>query len=169
MQTDAAINQGNSGGPLLDADGRVLGINSQIRTATGEGSGVGFAVPVDLVRRSLDQLRRDGKARYAYLGLATAGVYPQLAQRFDLGTDTGAWVQEVTPGGPADRAGLHGGGDGRATFQGRPYRPGGDVITAVQGTRSASRPTSRARCSASSPARRSPLRCCATAPARRSA
>jgi S1-C subfamily serine protease len=135
VQTDAAINQGNSGGPLLDAEGRVLGINSQIRTATGEGSGVGFAVPVDLVRRSLDQLRRDGKARYAYLGLATAGVYPQLAQRFALGTDTGAWVQEVTPGGPAERAGLRGGADGRATFQGRPYATGGDVITAVEGSK----------------------------------
>ena len=67
--------------------------------------------------------------------MGTAGVYPQLAQRFGLGTETGAWVQEVTPGGPADRAGLHGGGDGRATFQGRPYATGGDVITAVQGTR----------------------------------
>jgi 2-alkenal reductase len=135
VQTDAAINQGNSGGPLLDAEGRVLGINSQIRTATGAGSGVGFAVPVDLVRRSLDQLRRAGKARYAYLGLATAGVYPQLAQRFGLGTDAGAWVQEVTPGGPAQRAGLRGGGGGRETFQGRPYEKGGDVITAVEGSR----------------------------------
>ncbi|HSD80202.1 MAG TPA: trypsin-like peptidase domain-containing protein, partial [Solirubrobacteraceae bacterium] len=70
VQTDAAVNKGNSGGPLLDAGGRVLGINSQIRTDTGEGSGVGFAVPVDVVRRSLQQLRRDGRVRYAYLGVA---------------------------------------------------------------------------------------------------
>ncbi|MDX6702948.1 MAG: hypothetical protein QOF26_3174, partial [Baekduia sp.] len=93
LQTDAAINSGNSGGPLLDAHGRVLGINSQIRTTSGEGSGVGFAVPVDVVRRSLDQLRRNGEAQYAYLGVSTQGVYPQLADHFKLGTDHGAWVQ----------------------------------------------------------------------------
>jgi len=132
VQTDAAINQGNSGGPLLDAAGRVLGINSQIRTDTGTGSGVGFAVPVDLVRRSLDQLRRSGRARYAYLGVATAPVFPQLARRFDLGTDTGAWLQEVTADGPAQRAGLRG-GSGRTRFQDRAYAEGGDVVARVDG------------------------------------
>jgi S1-C subfamily serine protease len=132
LQTDAAINSGNSGGPLLDARGRVLGINSQIRTASGEGSGVGFAVPVDVVRRSLDQLRRSGHARYAYLGVSTKQVYPQVAQRFGLDTDHGAWVQVVVPGGPADRAGLKAGG-GRARFQEDDWRTGGDVITKVAG------------------------------------
>ena len=170
VQTDAAINQGNSGGPLLDADGRVLGINSQIRTATGEGSGVGFAVPVDLVRRSLDQLRRDGKARYAYLGLATAGVYPQLAQRFDLGTDT----RSLGPGGHAGRPGRP-----RRAARGRRrarHVPGPPVHPRAatssrpcRARRSASSPTSRARCSASSPARRCCCRCCATAARARSA
>ena len=106
IQTDAAINQGNSGGPLLDAAGRVLGINSQIETSSGDGSGVGFAVPVDTVRRSLDQLRRSGRARYAYLGVATAPVFPQLATRFGIRSSSGAWVQEVTPDGPADDAGV---------------------------------------------------------------
>ncbi|HEX2103677.1 MAG TPA: trypsin-like peptidase domain-containing protein [Solirubrobacteraceae bacterium] len=130
IQTDAAINHGNSGGPLLDASGNVLGINAQIQTSTGEGSGVGFAVSVDTVRRSLDQLRESGRARYAYLGVATSPVYPQLAERFKLPVDDGAWVQEVTPGEPADDAGLRG-GDGAAEFQGRQYRTGGDVITAV--------------------------------------
>jgi S1-C subfamily serine protease len=134
IQTDAAINRGNSGGPLLDARGRVLGINAQIRTATGAGSGVGFAVPVDTVRRSLQQLRRDGRARYGYLGVSTAPVYPQLAERFDLGTAAGAWVQEVTEDGPADDVGLRA-GDDRESFQGREYTTGGDVVVAVDGRR----------------------------------
>jgi S1-C subfamily serine protease len=132
IQTDAAINHGNSGGPLLDAAGRVLGINAQIQTATGEGSGVGFAVSVDTVKRSVRQLREDGKARYAYLGVATSPVYPQLAEHFDLPVDHGAWVQEVTPGGPADRAGLRGGRD-QQRFQDRAYVVGGDVIVAIEG------------------------------------
>jgi len=132
IQTDAAINHGNSGGPLLDGRGRVLGINAQIQTSTGDGSGVGFAVPADVVRRSLAQLRRDGRAHYAYLGVSHVAVYPQLAQRFDLPVDAGAWVQDVTVDGPAARAHLHE-GDEQVRFQDRAYRVGGDVITAVQG------------------------------------
>ena len=132
IQTDAAINQGNSGGPLLDAGGRVLGINSQIETSSGDGSGVGFAVAVDTVRRSLDQLRRTGKARYAYLGVATAPVFPQLATRFGIRSTTGAWVQEVTSGGPADDAGVRE-GSGATRFQARTYATGGDVIVSFDG------------------------------------
>jgi S1-C subfamily serine protease len=132
IQTDAAINHGNSGGPLLDGDGRVLGINAQIDTETGDGSGVGFAVPVDTVKHSLDQLRRNGHARYAYLGVSSVGVYPQLAQHFGLGTKTGAWIQDVTADGPAEQAHLKAGaGDER--FQDQDFRSGGDVVTAVQG------------------------------------
>jgi S1-C subfamily serine protease len=134
IQTDAAINQGNSGGPLLDARGRVLGINAQIQTTTGEGSGVGFAVSVDTVKRSLDQLRRNGEARYAYLGVSTTPVYPQLADHFDLPVDEGAWLQQVTPSGPADDAGLRG-GERQERFQDRTYQVGGDVIVSVAGTR----------------------------------
>ncbi|HWH96144.1 MAG TPA: trypsin-like peptidase domain-containing protein [Baekduia sp.] len=133
LQTDAAINSGNSGGPLLDADGRVLGINSQIRSSSGSGSGVGFAVPVDVVRRSLDQLRESGTVKYPYLGVSTSGVYPQLAEHFDLGTDHGAWIQEVVADGPADRAGLRA-GTRRQTFQEQPWRTGGDVVTEVDRT-----------------------------------
>ena len=130
VQTDAAINHGNSGGPLLDAGGRVLGINAQIQTTTGDGSGVGFAVPADTVKRSLAQLREDGTARYAYLGVASTAVYPQLAKRFGLKTNTGAWIQAVTRGGPADDAGLRA-GSGEQKFQARAYSPGGDVVVAV--------------------------------------
>jgi len=132
IQTDAAINHGNSGGPLLDGRGRVLGINAQIQTTTGDGSGVGFAVPVDVVRQSLAQLRRDGRARYAYLGISHVEVYPQLAEHFHLPVDSGAWVQDVTAGGPSQAAHLREGGQ-TARFQDKDYRVGGDLITAVDG------------------------------------
>jgi S1-C subfamily serine protease len=131
IQTDAAINHGNSGGPLLDASGRVLGINSQIESGTDANSGVGFAVPIDTVRRSLAQLRRSGTVRYAYLGIQTLEVYPQLAARFHLGATHGAYLDEVLPGGPAAKAGLHGAGGSPAPFQAARFRPGGDVITKV--------------------------------------
>ena len=130
LQTDAAINPGNSGGPLVNAHGEVVGINQQIKTNTGGGEGVGFAVPIDAVKRSLAMLRADGRAEYAYLGVASVELYPQLVDRFDLDVEEGAWVQEVSPGGPADRAGLDGGG-GEVEFQAATFRPGGDVITAV--------------------------------------
>ncbi|HEV2775807.1 MAG TPA: trypsin-like peptidase domain-containing protein, partial [Solirubrobacteraceae bacterium] len=82
IQTDAAINRGNSGGPLVNAAGEVLGINSQIQTTSGGGEGVGYAVPADIVRRTLQALREDGTVEYAYLGVATTRIYPQLARRF---------------------------------------------------------------------------------------
>jgi S1-C subfamily serine protease len=130
IQTDAAINPGNSGGPLIGADGRVIGINQQIESKSGGGEGVGFAVPIDVVKHSLAQLRASGQVRYAYLGVVSVPLYPQLVQRFGLKTSHGAWVQAVNPGGPAARAGLRG-GTGEATFQGSNYRQGGDVITRV--------------------------------------
>jgi len=133
VQTDAAINQGNSGGPLIDAQGEVIGVNAQIRTRSGGGEGVGYAIPVDQVRRSLDQIRQRGEVRYAYLGVSTTAVYPQLADRFKLGTDDGAWVQEIVEGGPAADADLEA-GSGEARFQARDYRPGGDVIVKVGDT-----------------------------------
>jgi S1-C subfamily serine protease len=132
IQTDAAINPGNSGGPLLDSGGRVIGINEQIKTQSGGGEGVGFAVPINLVKRSITQLRADGSAKYAYLGVSTVPLYPQLVDRFHLDVTHGAWVQSVTRGGPADKAGVHG-GSGTATFQAENYSQGGDVITSVQG------------------------------------
>jgi S1-C subfamily serine protease len=132
IQTDAAINPGNSGGPLLDAEGRVLGINQQIRTASGADEGVGFAVPVDAVDRSLDQLREDGSAAYAYIGVTTQGLYPQLADRLDIDAETGALIAEVVPDSPADDAGLEG-GDQEIRFQGAQVTVGGDVIVSVEG------------------------------------
>jgi S1-C subfamily serine protease len=133
LQTDAAINPGNSGGPLVNGRGEVIGINQQIKTNSGGGEGVGFAVPSNVVKRSLDKLRADGKVPYAYLGVSSVELYPQLVQRFGLGVDHGAWVQDVVPNGPADDAGIHGGGQ-ETRFQASTFRPGGDVITKVGGT-----------------------------------
>jgi S1-C subfamily serine protease len=132
IQTDAAINRGNSGGPLVNGKGEVLGINSQIQTSSGGGEGVGYAIPADTVRRTLAALRRDRKAEYAYLGVATAPIYPQLARRFRLPVTTGAWVQEVIADSPAQEAGLR---EGTRTqrFQARNVSTGGDIITAVNG------------------------------------
>jgi S1-C subfamily serine protease len=133
IQTDAAINHGNSGGPLLDAAGRVIGINSQIRSTGGGGEGVGFAIPVETVKRSVDQLRTKGRVEYAYLGVSTVSLYPQLAQRLGLNVLNGALVDKVVPGGPADKAGLRG-ARSHITFQGVPHIPvGSDVIVGVDG------------------------------------
>jgi S1-C subfamily serine protease len=133
IQTDAAINPGNSGGPLVGEDGTVIGINQQIKTESGGGEGVGFAVPINAAKRSLDQLRRHGEASYAYIGVETAAIYPQLRERFDLPVGKGAWVQRATSGGPAEKAGIKGGGAERIRFQVSDYREGGDVITRVAG------------------------------------
>jgi S1-C subfamily serine protease len=134
IQTDAAINPGNSGGPLLDARGRVIGVNAQIRSRSGGGEGVGFAVPVDAVRRSLRELRRRGRVDYGYLGVGSQVLYPQLAERLDLDVGAGALVQEVEKDSPAEDAGIKA-GDDEITFQGRPVPAGGDVIVAVDGKR----------------------------------
>jgi S1-C subfamily serine protease len=133
IQTDAAINPGNSGGPLVGADGKVIGINQQIETQSGGGEGVGFAVPIDVVKRSLDQLRDGGQAHYAYLGVASVSLYPQLVDHFKLGVGRGAWVQDVNPGSPAAKAGIRG-GTGSEPFQVSNYGRGGDVITKVGDT-----------------------------------
>jgi S1-C subfamily serine protease len=134
IQTDASINPGNSGGPLLDAGARVIGINQQIATSSGANDGVGFAVPISAVKRSLAQLEADGRAEYAYIGVSTQALYPQLAQRLGLDTEFGGLIAEVVPNGPADRAGLKG-GEERVHFQAGVFRSGGDVILAVDGRR----------------------------------
>jgi S1-C subfamily serine protease len=133
IQTDAAINPGNSGGPLLDAHGRVLGINAQIKSQSGGGEGVGFAIPVDAVRRSLDELRERGRVDYGYLGVETLTLWPQLAGRLDLDVNTGALVQQVVDGSPAEEAGIEAGTD-EISFQGQTdLATGGDVIVGVNG------------------------------------
>jgi S1-C subfamily serine protease len=133
IQTDAAINPGNSGGPLLDSRGRVLGINAQIRSTSGGGEGVGYAIPVDAVRRSLRELRDKGKVDYGFLGVTSRALYPQLADRLGLSVTNGALIIEVEDGSPADDAGLKV-GDHKIDFQGEQGIPeGGDVIVGVDG------------------------------------
>jgi S1-C subfamily serine protease len=132
IQTDSSINPGNSGGPLLDADARVIGINQQIRTRSGASAGVGFAVPVTAIKRSVAQLREDGSAEYAYIGVSTAEISPQLAERLGLSEDHGALISELVPNGPADDAGLRAGGR-EIRFQDSRITIGGDVILAIDG------------------------------------
>jgi len=133
IQTDAAINPGNSGGPLLNARGEVLGINAQIKSQSGGGEGVGFAIPVDTVRRSLTELRKKGRVDYGFLGVTTLLLYPQLAQRLDLPVRDGALVADVEEGSPADEEGLEA-GDRTISFQGQQDVPAdGDVIISVDG------------------------------------
>jgi S1-C subfamily serine protease len=134
IQTDASINPGNSGGPLLDARGRVIGINQQIETQSGANDGVGFAVPVSAITRSIDQLREKGEVTYAYIGVSSQPLYPQLADRLDLDAEFGALISEVQPGSPADDAGLRGGDpEDMIRFQAARYRTGGDVILSLEG------------------------------------
>jgi S1-C subfamily serine protease len=132
IQTDAAINPGNSGGPLLDANANVVGINQQIETRSDTNAGVGFAVPISAIKRSIDQLRANGKAEYAYIGVSSQALYPQLSHHLGLDTDYGGMIARVVPGGPADQAGLKG-ADHTIHFQASPVRVGGDVILAVNG------------------------------------
>jgi len=132
IQIDAPINHGNSGGPLLDARGRVIGINAQIRSDSGNAEGVGFAIPINSARRSMEQLISSGKVAYAYVGVRTQDVTPALARRFDLGASRGALIQSVVEDAPAGRAGLRG-STGEQDFNGISIGLGGDLIVAFAG------------------------------------
>jgi 2-alkenal reductase len=133
IQTDAAINHGNSGGPLLNSKGQVIGINSQIKSTGGGGEGVGFAVPVDTVRRSIDQLKQNGKVSYSYIGVSSVDLYPQLAQHLGIAAKTGALVAKIQPGSPAEKANLKA-GTSFISFEGDDRIPkGGDAIVAIDG------------------------------------
>ena len=133
IQTDAPINSGNSGGPLFDARGRVIGINAQIRSTSGTAEGVGFAIPINVARRARDQLVRTGRVSYAYIGITTQNVTPGLAREFGFASQHGALVWKVEPGTPAARAGIRGGTRIRE-FNGLQVPLGGDVIVRI-GTR----------------------------------
>src|SRR5215216_1254351 len=135
IQTDAAINPGNSGGPLLNAQGQVIGINSQIESPNGGGNvGIGFAIPINTVRDVVQQLLQDGTVQHAYLGISGTDLTPEIAHVLNLSVDQGALVQEVTPDGPAGKAGVKGGNpNATVTVAGGRIHPGGDVITAIDG------------------------------------
>lgn len=132
IQIDAPINKGNSGGPLLDARGRVIGINTQIRSDSGNAEGVGFAIPINSARRSMEQLIATGKVSYAYVGVTTRDVIPALSRRYGLGAERGALIQTVSENAPAARAGLRGSSD-EQVFNGISIGLGGDLIVAFAG------------------------------------
>jgi S1-C subfamily serine protease len=134
IQTDAPINQGNSGGPLLDAKGRAIGINAQIRSSLESGfEGVSFAVPIDSAKRSLNQLLVSGHVAYAYLGMQTEDLTPAIAKAFGFPADHGAIVSAVSNGGPAAAAGLRA-GHRIVIWQHQQLTLGGDAIIAIDGT-----------------------------------
>jgi 2-alkenal reductase len=136
IQTDAPITHGNSGGPLLDARGRVIGINAQIRSASGTGNdtGVGFAIPIDAAKRSVQQLLANGRVTYAYVGIETDTMTPSLARAVHSPVEHGAIVVDVKSGSPGARAGLRG-GNSDVNVLGQSLVTGGDVITAINGVR----------------------------------
>ena len=131
IQTDAPINRGNSGGPLFDARGRVIGINAQIRSSTGNAEGVGFAVPINSAKRSLRQIRATGRVSYAYAGISTDDLTPALARRLGYRVRRGAIIVGISKG-PAREAGLRA-GSRTLMLNGREVTAGGDVVTAVDG------------------------------------
>ncbi len=136
IQTDAPINSGNSGGPLLNARGEVIGVNSQIETGGGGSGnvGIGFAVPSNTVKSVVAQILASGRVDHAYLGVGVREITPELAQQFRLPVDTGVLVEDVKSGTGAAAAGLRGGRED-VVVAGESYRMGGDVIVAVDGKR----------------------------------
>lgn len=132
IQTDAAINPGNSGGPLLDAQGLVIGVNTAIRSTTGTSMGVGFAVPVNLVKKVIPHLISEGRYDHPQLGIRGISISPVLVEELGLPVGTGVLISEVTANGPAEKAGIRG-GSREVSIQGRLVRQGGDIITAIDG------------------------------------
>lgn len=132
IQTDAPINRGNSGGPLLNARGLAIGINAQIRTNTGASEGVGFAVPINAAVRSMEQLVETGSVAYAWVGITTQTITPSLAEELGLDAERGAAVQEVIEASPAEEAGLRPGTEEREV-DGLALFAGGDVILEIEG------------------------------------
>jgi S1-C subfamily serine protease len=132
IQTDAAINRGNSGGPLINSHGQVIGINSAIYTPSGTTAGIGFAIPINTAKRIAHDLMTDGRVHQAFLGVDSYAVGGGLAEALDLPVQEGLLVQTLSRGGPAAQAGLHG-GDRIAQLGMRRFYVGGDVIVAIDG------------------------------------
>jgi S1-C subfamily serine protease len=136
IQTDAAINHGNSGGPLLSRRGLVIGVNSQIETGSSSDSsgnvGIGFAVPSNTVKTVIAQLIREGHIDRAFLGISATPITRDLARVFRLPTSQGLLVQSVQPGSGAAKAGLEA-GTTQVTLAGESYKLGGDIVVAAAG------------------------------------
>ncbi|MGH9678859.1 MAG: S1C family serine protease, partial [Candidatus Acidiferrales bacterium] len=132
IQTDAAINQGNSGGPLLNSHGEVIGINSAIYTPSGTTAGIGFAIHISTAKQIAQDLITEGRVRRATLGVAARVITPPVAEALKLPVQEGLLIESVTAGGPAERAGLRG-GNREAVLGMRRILLGGDVLTAIDG------------------------------------
>jgi S1-C subfamily serine protease len=133
IQTDAAINPGNSGGPLLDSQGRVIGVNTAIRSLSGLNSGVGFAIPVDIVKRVVPELMANGRYRNPWVGVSGSTISPAMVEALDLPVETGVLIYTVEPDSPAEVAGLQGGNQ-QISLSGTPVTAGGDILVAIEGT-----------------------------------
>ncbi len=132
IQTDAAINRGNSGGPLLNSRGEVIGINSAIFAPTGTTAGIGFAIPINTARRVAEDLISKGRVSRATLGVEGRALWPGLAEALHLSVEKGILVERVNPGGPAAQAGIRGGT--KSVLAGlQELRIGGDILIAVNG------------------------------------
>jgi S1-C subfamily serine protease len=132
IQTDAAINQGNSGGPLLNSHGDVIGINSAIYTPSGTTAGIGFAIPINTAKQIAQDLISEGRVRRAFMGVQAWALTPSLAEALNLPVNEGMLIERVTPGGPAERAGLRG-GSREAVLGMRRILLGGDVLVGIDG------------------------------------
>jgi S1-C subfamily serine protease len=132
IQTDAPINSGNSGGPLLDAAGRVVGVNTQIASVSGGNIGIGFAVPINTVRDVTAQLIGKGEVDHAYLGVVAQEIDEDISDTFKLDAERGLLIAEVTEGSAADKAGLRGGSQ-QVVVDGRTWILGGDIIVKADG------------------------------------
>jgi S1-C subfamily serine protease len=132
IQTDAAINQGNSGGPLLNAEGDVIGVNTQIATAGSEGNvGIGFAVPVNTVKTVVGELLEYGRVEHSYLGVSMQDLTPEVARYVNV-PERGALIAQVYPDSPAEAAGLRG-AEQTVVIDGQSYAVGGDVVVRADG------------------------------------
>jgi S1-C subfamily serine protease len=137
IQTDAAINRGNSGGPLINSHGEVIGINSAIYTPSGTTAGIGFAIPINTAKNIATDLMTDGRVHRAFLGVETLPIGGWLSEALDLPVKEGLLVERATKGGPAAAAGIHG-GDRVVEASMRRIAIGGDVIVAIDGQKVAS-------------------------------
>jgi S1-C subfamily serine protease len=132
IQTDAAINRGNSGGPLLNSAGQVIGMNTAIYTPTGTTAGIGFAIPINTARRIVQDILEVGRPRQAYIGVESTPLWDELAEYIEAPVTRGMLIERVVRGGPAEKAGIRGGS--RAVNAGmRRLLLGGDVLTAIDG------------------------------------
>jgi S1-C subfamily serine protease len=133
IQTDAPINPGNSGGPLLSTRGQAIGINTAIRSSTGEFAGIGFAVPSNTIAKVVPALIETGRFQHPWVGISGTSMTPSLAQALELDEPRGILVVEVVSGSPAEKAGIRG-GDTPTRINGQTIPLGGDVVLELDGT-----------------------------------